>query len=591
MKRRDFCKGLAVTLAAGTLAPAAALPQAGAATALVGRAVPDDYYTLWYRSDRCGADLRHDYYYSDSLFDHPAMEYDNQLALATLGMAAAADCPWESDQRYWMEGEVGRADHIRDAFAKLGFTGVQLFNYTHSLNDTPDTVGCAIARKTLVRGGRQVTIIGAFLRGSGYGAEWSGNLHAGPGSAHTGFVTAARQLVEKIRAYVQASAKRQPLGTLKLWMGGYSRGGGVANLVAARLPAVLPQLEKKNTFVYTFAAPAALTAADCPELQQDFDNNHAADGRLKKNWGTSNIFNIVSSGDVVPRVLPAEWGFYRNGNDRFLPSTVIPEELEILNDRSTRMEGTPIDFGRLAVTEEADAVLRPMMELFCDRQTYYEDYEDAMRCMLQCANTRTEEEVTRGIVRDDAAVVAQLRSMELMQRFPQEKVERCVQAASALSRPVLEKLGVVCGVSSPFTNLYDANHAWFQASAALQNGLSQGGTIFRFQDYLLPQLLSGALAGRPTWVYYTEGLKRLKEHDDNSQVSYLHTLRVYLDNNLSVTKTASALFLHRSTLLDRLAHITAMLGSDLKDPDYCLTLGIILRAELEQKRTEQGAPA
>ena len=151
---------------------------------LVGRAVPDDFYTLWYRSDRCGADLRHDYYYSDSLFDHPATEYDNQLALATLGMAAAADCPWESDQRYWMEGEVGRADHIRDAFAKLGFTEVQLFNYTHSLNDTPDTVGCAVARKTLVRGGRQVTIIGAFLRGSGYGAEWSGNLHAGPGSAH-----------------------------------------------------------------------------------------------------------------------------------------------------------------------------------------------------------------------------------------------------------------------------------------------------------------------------------------------------------------------------------------------------------------------
>lgn len=393
MKRRDFCKGLAVTLAAGTLAPAAALPQAGAATALVGRAVPDDYYTLWYRSDRCGADLRHDYYYSDSLFDHPATEYDNQLALATLGMAAAADCPWESDQRYWMEGEVGRADHIRDAFAKLGFTEVQLFNYTHSLNDTPDTVGCAVARKTLVRGGRQVTIIGAFLRGSGYGAEWSGNLHAGPGSAHTGFVTAARQL------------------------------------------------EKKNTFVYTFAAPASLTAADCPDLQQDYDNNHAADGSLKKNWGTSNIFNIVSSGDVIPRILPAEWGFYRNGNDRFLPSTVIPEELEALNDRSAGMEGTPIDFGRLAVSEETDAVLRSMLDLFCDRQTYYEDYEDAMRCMLQCATTRTEEEVTRGIVRDDAAVVAQLRSMELMQRFPQEKVERCVQAASALSRPVLEKLG------------------------------------------------------------------------------------------------------------------------------------------------------
>ena len=152
--------------------------------------------------------------------------------------------------------------------------------------------------------------------------------------------------------------------------------------------------------------------------------------------------------------------------------------------------------------------------------------------------------------------------------------------------PLLSRLGLVCGVSAAFSNLYEANQAWFQASAALQNGLLQdgGSPVLYFQDYLLPQLLSGALAGRPSWVYYPEGLKRLKAHDDASQVSYLETLRVYLDNNLSVTKTAAALYLHRSTLLDRLAHITQLLGGDLKDPDFCLTLGILLRAELQQKR-------
>ena len=128
--------------------------------------------------------------------------------------------------------------------------------------------------------------------------------------------------------------------------------------------------------------------------------------------------------------------------------------------------------------------------------------------------------------------------------------------------------------------------------SALQNGLLQDGscTVFYFQDYLLPQLLSGALAGRPSWVYYPDGLKKLKAHDESSQVSYLETLRVYLDNNLSVTKTAAALYLHRSTLLDRLAHITQMLGCDLKNPDFCLTLGILLRAELQQKRITQPKP-
>ena len=118
----------------------------------------------------------------------------------------------------------------------------------------------------------------------------------------------------------------------------------------------------------------------------------------------------------------------------------------------------------------------------------------------------------------------------------------------------------------------------------MQDGSS---TVFYFQDYLLPQLLSGALAGRPSWVYYPDGLKKLKAHDESSQVSYLETLRVYLDNNLSVTKTAAALYLHRSTLLDRLAHITQLLGCDLKNPDFCLTLGILLRAELQQKQIAQ----
>ena len=141
-------------------------------------------------------------------------------------------------------------------------------------------------------------------------------------------------------------------------------------------------------------------------------------------------------------------------------------------------------------------------------------------------------------------------------------------------------------------NLNETKQAWIKNTRTMQKSILQdgNGTVFYFQDYLLPQLLSGALSGRPSWVYYPNGLKKLKAHDEASQVSYLETLRVYLDNNLSVTKTAAALYLHRSTLLDRLAHITQMLGCDLKNPDFCLTLGILLRAELQQKRITQPKP-
>jgi len=155
MKRRDFCKGLAVTLARGALAPGAALPQPGrlrrwsaapcrtttipCGTAATAAALTCGTITI--TATACSTT--------------PPQSTTEKLALATLGMAAAADSSWESDQYYWMTGEVGRAAHIRDAFAKLGFAEVQLFNYTHSLNDAPDTVACAVARKTLVRGGRR----------------------------------------------------------------------------------------------------------------------------------------------------------------------------------------------------------------------------------------------------------------------------------------------------------------------------------------------------------------------------------------------------------------------------------------------------
>ena len=91
--------------------------------------------------------------------------------------------------------------------------------------------------------------------------------------------------------------------------------------------------------------------------------------------------------------------------------------------------------------------------------------------------------------------------------------------------------------------------------------------------------MSSALDGKQPYTYYPEGLKKLKEHDDDSKVSYINTLRMFLNNNLSVTKTASDLYLHRSTLMERLTHITNALDGDLKDPDYVLLLKILLRCE------------
>ena len=446
MKRRDFCKTAAALLAAGTLAPHAAadalLPEE--TQAVVGSIVPEDRYPMTFRSDHSETDLTHDFYYTDAFFENTALKYDHRLALATLGLVAACGNTYRSDDLYWLEGEAGREDHIAAAYRELGFANPVCVDYQSSLNTPADRAGCAFAQKTLVQQGRRTTIIAAMLRGVGYGAEWVSNLHLGENSWHYGFVTAAEQFFADLQDYLAcAKAAAGELGTIKLWLGGYSRGAAVANLAAARVRRELPQIAQEDTYVYTFAAPAALTAADLPELQADYDNNHTASGQLKADWDGSNIFNLISSGDVVARVMPEEWGYHRNGNDRFLPATTYRNELDDLNIIESRMGGVPLRFDQLATREDVDSVIAAALRFCKSRENYHRKYEAAFMDMIQCAFTRSEEEVADGVILDDEAVMARLRSMPNIRQMDWSRVLRCVMTASSMSRPILERVGAI----------------------------------------------------------------------------------------------------------------------------------------------------
>lgn len=70
------------------------------------------------------------------------------------------------------------------------------------------------------------------------------------------------------------------------------------NLVAGTL-VKLGVFPGEDVYAYTFATPAALR--NVPEK------------------GFENIYNIMEPMDLVPQVLPADWGFGRYGNDLYLP--------------------------------------------------------------------------------------------------------------------------------------------------------------------------------------------------------------------------------------------------------------------------------
>ena len=145
---------------------------------------------------------------------------------------------------------------------------------------------------------------------------------------------------------------------------------------------------------------------------------------------------------------------------------------------------------------------------------------------------------------------------------------------------------MICGVSHPFPDLHESAYAYYQASSALDTGtgIAPGGSIYRFEDYILPLLLRNATADIPARYFYIEGLSRLAAHDACAPVSYLDTLKNYLDSSMSIAETARKMNLHRSSLIDRLNRITQILDCDLTDPNQRLAIQIVLSAEQAANR-------
>jgi len=156
----------------------------------------------------------------------------------------------------------------------------------------------------MVNGVRRNLVIVA-IRGTYEIFEWRSNLRVWNWyDTHIGFRLATEDVYENLMAYKRAN---QLAGNAIVFTTGHSRGGAVANLLAA-------QLNNGNVYAYTFASPNVIRT---PILDRTAQPQH------------TNIFNIINCHDPVPR-FPRTIGlanlWNRHGVDRmhYMTTTNIP---------------------------------------------------------------------------------------------------------------------------------------------------------------------------------------------------------------------------------------------------------------------------
>ena len=146
---------------------------------------------------------------------------------------------------------------------------------------------------------------------------------------------------------------------------------------------------------------------------------------------------------------------------------------------------------------------------------------------------------------------------------------------------------LTAGYSRKMLGHFNFHRQYVQASLSLQVGTQKfpHRWIHHFNDIALTYLLEQTTKKLPAYMVCHEKLLALKYESEQNQSQLFQTLRCYLENHQSATRTANALFIHRSTLLYRLERISKVLKSDLSDPDELLYLMLSFRLiDMEEER-------
>jgi len=83
---------------------------------------------------------------------------------------------------------------------------------------------------------------------------------------------------------------------------------------------------------------------------------------------------------------------------------------------------------------------------------------------------------------------------------------------------------------------------------------------------------------------FRELISPLISYDEDHNSDLVRTLRVFFESNANASEAADRLFLHRNSMIYRLARIGELTGLDLKDPSARLALQLGILAVSRERR-------
>jgi sugar diacid utilization regulator len=143
---------------------------------------------------------------------------------------------------------------------------------------------------------------------------------------------------------------------------------------------------------------------------------------------------------------------------------------------------------------------------------------------------------------------------------------------------LLETVVPNIGVSDVFEDFSELAQFHKQAAIAAEMGAQENPKDWRhfFQDYAMAHYYKFGTSVLPAIHFCDRDVRRLMSYR-NTRTDYYHTLKVYLENNMNLLETSNALFIHRTTLFNRISKIKELISADLGNPEDRIRMLISFR--------------
>ena len=152
------------------------------------------------------------------------------------------------------------------------------------------------------------------------------------------------------------------------------------------------------------------------------------------------------------------------------------------------------------------------------------------------------------------------------------------QIYNILTKQIKDTIFLI-GIGRQYETVHSLHKSFSEAneSIRLMQKFDNRGGVSHFEDHSIYHFLDSNIKDMELEDFFMKRLGKIYEHDQLHGTSYISTLENYFLNNLNISETAKAMFLHRNTLIYRIEKIKEILHTDLKSSEELLQIQLAIK--------------